>query len=214
MPRLTLLEPAGGQGESLRVHLDGEARCTLPLSTVRELGLEEGMELSPEEAERVLAEGRFREVMDRALDYLSYRSRSRAELERHLRGKGWDGPVVERVVERCRELDYLDDRAFAVSYARDRIRLKPRGKFRLLRELRKKGVSEADAEAGIDRAFREEGVSERELLERAAEKRWEGRRTDDPRKLRRRLWGYLRRRGFRSHDIREVVDDLMGDLDG
>lgn len=214
MPRLTLLEPAGGRGETIRVHLDGEPRCTLPLATVREMGLEEGMELSAGEAERVLTEGRFREAMDRALDYLSYRSRSRAELERHLRGKGWEGPVVERVVARCRELDYLDDRAFAESWVRDRIRLKPRGRFRLLRELKKKGVPEADAEAGIDRAFREEGVTERELLERAARKRWNGRRTDDPRTLRRRLWGYLRRRGFRSHEIREVVDELMRELDG
>jgi regulatory protein len=119
--------------------------------------------------------------------------------------------VVERVVSRCRELGYVDDEEYAVAHVRDRIRLKPRGRFRLRMELRKKGISDRDAEAAIDRAFREEEVTEHDLLERAARKRWESRRSDDPETVRRRLYGYLRRRGFRGAEIRDVVDDLMQD---
>lgn len=213
MPRVTRLEPVGRNGDRVRVHLDGEPRATLPRAAAEEMGLTAGDELSGQEVDRLLWEARRQEAMDRALGYLAHRSRSRAELERHLRRKGYEDAVVEGVISRCRELGYVDDREFALSYVRDRIRLKPRGTIRLEAELRKKGVSEEDARAGIERAFREAGVDERDLLERAARKRWRSRRTDDPRKLRRRMYGYLQRRGFRTSEIREVVDGLMDGLE-
>lgn len=212
MPTVTRLEPVGSRGERLRVHLDGEPRCEVTGSIAGRLGLAEGTELSDEEVEALLAEGRRREAMDAALEYLSHRPRSRREVERRLERKGFGAEAIAFALRRCEELEYVDDRAFAADYARDRIRLKPRGALRLKQELRKKGVSEADAEAGIEAAFREEGVTERELLERAARKRWRSRRSDDPRVVRRRLQSYLRRRGFRTSEIRDVVETLMEEL--
>lgn len=212
MPTVTRLEPIGSRGERLRVHLDGEARCEVTVSIAERFDLSKGAELSTEEVEALLAEGRRREAMDAALAYLSHRPRSRREVERRLERKGFEADAVAFALRRCEELDYLDDRAFAADYARDRIRLKPRGALRLKQELRKKGVSEAEAEAGIEVAFREEGVTERELLERAARKRWRSRRSDDPRVVRRRLASYLRRRGFRTSEIRDVVEALMDEL--
>lgn len=149
------------------------------------------------------------EALDRAFSYLSHRSRSRSELERYLRRKGYEEGVVGRVLERCEELGYVDDRSFAAAYVRDRIRLKPRGVRRLRAELRRKGVAPEVAEEGIESAFRESGVTERELLERAARKRWRALRDEDSRTARRRLYGYLRRRGFPGYGIREVVDELL-----
>lgn len=212
MPTVTRLEPIGSRGERLRVHLDGEPRCEVTVSIAERFDLSKGAELSTEEVEALLAEGRRREAMDAALAYLSHRPRSRREVERRLERKGFEADAVAFALRRCEELDYLDDRAFAADYARDRIRLKPRGALRLKQELRKKGVSEAEAEAGIEVAFREEGVTERELLERAARKRWRSRRSDDPRVVRRRLASYLRRRGFRTSEIRDVVEALMDEL--
>jgi regulatory protein len=149
------------------------------------------------------------EALRRAFRYLAHRPRTRLELERHLARRGYDADVVAATLGRCETLGYVDDRAFAVSWTLDRIRLKPRGIARIRSELRQKGVSEADAEAGIRHAFGEEGIEERDLLERAAEKRWRARRSEDPRTVRRRLAAYLERRGFPSNDVREIVDHLV-----
>lgn len=200
-------------GDRVRVHLDDGDVLRVDAAVVEDLELEAGAELIGAELERLREASARREAVDRAFSYLSHRSRSRFEVERHLRSKGYAAPAVEHALDRCDQLGYLDDREFAAGWVRDRIRLKPRGRFRLKMELKEKGVSEADAEAGIDRAFREEEISERELLERAARKRWEARRSDDPEKVRRRLYGYLRRRGFRGHEIREVVDPLMAEIE-
>jgi regulatory protein len=213
MPTVTRLEAVGSRGDRVRVHLDGEPLCRVDADVVARLELEAGTELTEDRVRELLHEGRAREALDRAFSYLSHRSRSRFEVERHLRSKGFERPAVEAALERCEELGYLDDRAFAAGWVRDRIRLKPRGRFRLRMELKEKGVSEADAEAAIDRAFREAGVDERELLERAARKRWEARRSDDPRTLKRRLAGYLKRRGFRSADVWEVVHELLEEIE-
>lgn len=213
MPTVTRLEAVGSRGDRVRVHLDGEPVCRVAADVVDRLELRAGVELDEERVRELLREGRAREALDRAFGYLSHRPRSRFEVERHLRSKGFEAAAVEAALERCGELGYLDDRAFAAGWVRDRIRLKPRGRFRLRMELKEKGVSEADARAGIGRAFREEGVDERELLERAARKRWEARRSDDPETVKRRLAGYLQRRGFRSADVWEVVHGLLEELD-
>jgi len=212
VPIVTRLEEAGRDGGRLRVHLDGEPVCTLTREAAGRLGLAQGVELGPEAAAALRDEAAREEALGRAFRYLGHRARSRAELERYLGRRGYEDAVVAATLGRCEALGYVDDRAFATSWVRDRIRLKPRGIARLRSELRKKGVSAADAEAGIGRAFEEEGVTERDLLERAAGKKWRARRTDDPLKARRRLSGYLRRRGFPGHDIREVVDRLVGRL--
>lgn len=153
------------------------------------------------------------EVLRRALRYLTRRPRSRAELETYLVRRGHDESAVMSAIARCEALGYVDDRAFAVAWTLDRIRLKPRGIARLRRELRKKGVPEAAAEAGIHEAFEEEGVTERELAERAARKRWRTRRSDDPLTVRRRMAAYLERRGFPSHEARQIIDRLVAELD-
>lgn len=212
MPTVTRLEPVGSRGDRLRVHLDGEARCEVTPAVADRLGLEEGRELSDERAGQLLAEGERRAALDAAFEYLSHRPRSRAEVRRRLSRKGFGEDAVVFAIDRCVALDYLDDRVFAADFAKDRIRLKPRGALRIESELRKKGVSEADAKAGIEDAFREEGVTERELLERAARKRWRSRRSDDPEVVRRRLSSYLGRRGFRHSEIRDVVESLLEEL--
>lgn len=212
MPTVTRLEPVGPGGDRLRVHIDGEPRCEVTAAVAGRLGLEEGRELDEEETGRLLAEGDRRAALDAAFDYLAHRPRSRAEVRRRLGRKGFGEDAVALAIDRCVELGYLDDRAFAADFAKDRIRLKPRGALRIESELRGKGVSEADARAGIEDAFREEGVTERELLERAARKRWDSRRSDDPGVVRRRLLSYLGRRGFRHSEIREVVRELLSEL--
>lgn len=209
MTRVVRIEVAGADGDRLRIHLEDDRVCTLPADEVQRRGLSEGDQLDPGQVEDLLRSSRRQEAMDRALHYLSYRSRSRFEVERYLGRKGYEEPIVEAVLARCEELGYLDDRRFAEAWVRDRIELKPRGIARLKAELRKKGVHGPEAGEAIRSAFREAGVTERDLLERAARKRWRSRRSEDPWTLRRRLFGYLRRRGFRPAEIREVVNGLV-----
>lgn len=214
MPTVTRLEPSDPGADRLVVALDGETLGALSAERAAELDLQEGVSITRARADAVRAEVRRLEALDAALRLLSTRPRSRRELERRLGGKGFSDDAVSATLERCGALGYLDDVAFAAAHARDRIRLRPRGKLRLLAELREKGVSDADARSGIERAFREEEVTERELAERVLEKKWRGLADRDRRKERRRLAGHLKRRGFPFDLIRELVGDRIREASG
>ncbi|MEE8175932.1 MAG: regulatory protein RecX [Gemmatimonadota bacterium] len=148
------------------------------------------------------------EAWNAALSYLSYRSRSHWELERHLRRRGYEQDLVDQALHRCGGLGLVDDRAFAAAFSRDRIRLRPRGVTRLEAELLQKGVSREDAEAGIRTAFEDEELTELELLEATARRRWRRLAAADPSTARRRLFGHLARSGFPIDDVWRIVERL------
>lgn len=147
--------------------------------------------------------------MDKALELLSFRARSESELERRLLRGGHSPSTTASALRRCRELGYLDDRAFALAHVRDRLRLRPKGRRALRSELFRKGVDGELAEAAIDEAFAEAGVDEADLARRLAGKRVEALGNLEVDVARRRLGGYLVRRGFPPPLVRSVVAEAL-----
>lgn len=96
------------------------------------------------------SEQSFRKAREAALRYLSFRARTRQEVEERLREKGFDENAVHRAVERLEELRLIDDAEFAREWIRSRQRKGPVGRRRLALELRNKGVSGDVAEKALD----------------------------------------------------------------
>jgi regulatory protein len=130
-----------------------------------------------------------------ALRLLAVRDRSAAELGERLRRQGFAEERITAALARCRELGYLDDARFARERARTLRRTGRAVGPRLLAELRRAGVSEADAsvaavEAGTER-------SEAQLLGELLARRFPGfcwAAAGD--RERRRAVDYFLRRGF------------------
>lgn len=152
-----------------------------------------------------------------ALRLLAHRPRSEEELRRRLDRKGFADDAIDACIEELRGRGLVDDAAFAGSWVRDRVRLRPRGPSRLVGELLRKGVSRRIAEAAVERVFAEEEVTEAELAREAAlawlRKQGPGARRrlasgeyDERERARRRLYGYLARRGFRGVAVGEAMD--------
>lgn len=151
--------------------------------------------------------------MDKALELLSFRPRSESELETRLRRADHAPDAITDALARCRDLGYLDDRAFALSHVRDRLRLNPRGRRALRSELYRKGVDRDVAEEAIEEAFDEAGIDERGLARELAAKRAGALDRLDPVAARRRLSGYLARRGFPGAIVRDVVREALAVAD-
>jgi len=156
-------------------------------------------------------------VLDAALRLLAVRPRSVAELRDRLERKGFATPEIDTCLARLTEGRLLDDAAFARAWVRDRILLAPRGRRLLLQELRRKGVDGSTGEAAVDEVLREEDVSEL-LLARRAGAAWARRQSRDTaaalllegrssrrEKARRRLTGFLLRRGFVGEALQEGI---------
>ncbi len=139
---------------------------------------------------------------DAAYRYLTYRPRSRAEVEAKLRDKGFDEEVVQSAVSGLFRLGYLDDEKFARLWAESRVRLRAFGRRRIERELREKGIDPSIVRETMDGVF----VADQEIdiAKKAAARKVKGMNSLDRETRRRRLAGFLERKGF-PYDVIRVV---------
>ncbi|HKJ92781.1 MAG TPA: regulatory protein RecX [Longimicrobiales bacterium] len=219
LPRIEKLQRRPRSGRIRVVLNDGRA-----WSLAEELVLEAGLHVDDPVDPATLAELERRDepfrARDAALNLLSYRARSTAELRRRLLQKGFSSAVVDRCTEEMREHGYLDDAAFAGAFVRDRLRLRPRGRRRLVAELRDKGVDADTAATAVDDALAETGATEEALALEAA-RAWAARNIgkiqrarSDPRaraKLRQNLYAFMARRGFPPDAVRSALHAVLDD---
>jgi regulatory protein len=147
---------------------------------------------------------RDRECLDAALRFLSHRQRSEREVRRRLVEKGHDSDRIDRVVQRLKELDLVDDREFADYWLTERQLHKPRGERALRAELFQKGVPREV----VDEALAAGERNELDDAYRAAEKRAAQLSALDEAGFRQRLGQFLLRRGFDWETVTPVVDRL------
>lgn len=160
--RLSVLaiETAGPDARARRIVLSqGEPRITAA-AVVRALGLEAGDEVDAGELAASLDALEPDCARERALRILGYRERSVRELERRIVDDGYPAGVAREIVSRFVELALVDDARFAALWARTRAAA-GYGASRIVRELRRKGVSPATIEEAIAEAFEDESEVER-----------------------------------------------------
>jgi regulatory protein len=195
MPEITGVRERRGKA---RVFVDGEFWAEIDAGVAAERGLREGVALSLEELDEARAVGEKALAMTRALNFLGYRARSEKEVRDRLRRYGCGEETVEGVVGRLKELGYLDDGDFARLVAREKARRY--GPRRVSAELRRSGVDAELARSVVEEEFA--GRSEVEEARTAAARRYNrGGSTAEAR----RVYGFLRRRGYSAEVCAEVV---------
>ena len=204
---ITRLESQVHNDDRVSVFLDGEFAFGVHEDLVVKHDLREGTTLTPKEISDIEVDEEYVGAKQKALDYLAHKPRTEQEVRRKLRQRDVSLPVIDDVIARLYELEYLDDEAYAHDYAHNRFSSKKYGPVRIRRELEKRGVDRHLAETAVDELFAEADATAAAWTH--AEKRWprlEG--EDDPRRRRQKMYRYLRRRGFTSDTIRPILDEL------
>jgi regulatory protein len=142
-----------------------------------------------------------------ALRFLSYRPRSEAEVRSRLR-RSFPPPTADQVIDDLKERGLLDDATFARLWKDSRETLRPRSAWAIKRELVSKGVDDGLAAETV------QDVDDEESAYRAALSPARRLRAADFATFHRRLWGYLRRRGFSDLVCRHTLDRLWTELAG
>lgn len=205
---VTAIEPQKHHPERVNVFVDGEFRLALAAEIAYGARLRVGEAVSEERLRELETRDRRWKAREASLNLLSFRPRTVVELRRRLRDKGFEEEIVEGCLEELVDRGLVDDASFAEMFTRDRVRFRPRGPRRLVQELRSKGVDADTARAAIDEVWEREDVSELELAREAAAK-WSPKSAEDPARARRRLYGFLARRGFGSDTIRQIMEECL-----
>lgn len=199
MGKVTKIEEQKRNKNRVNVYLDGNFFCGLFKETVIKNNLYEGREVSETKLSELEHDEELFRAKEKVRNYLSYRFRSKKEVEEYLLGKGFDSGIIKGVISDFEDAGLLDDEKFAELWIKDRNKRKPKGDFALKRELQKKGVDEKYIKKAL------ELTDERENAEKAARKAFRKYRKREDRD--RRVRAYLSRRGFPSDLIREIIED-------
>jgi regulatory protein len=141
-----------------------------------------------------------------ALRLLERTRRTRSDLARRLRDKGFAPLVIESVLDRLAGVGLVDDAEYARAWLAGRLGRRPAGARTLETELRGRGVSSEDIASARGRLDEEQGATDEVAVARKvvaqAERRYQ---SLEPRVRRQRLWALLARKGFDGDTIEAAL---------
>jgi regulatory protein len=141
-----------------------------------------------------------------ALRALMRRAHSVYEMRQALERRAPSEETAARVLARLKRERLLDDARFALQFARHQVASRRRGRFRIARDLRARGVADRHIEAALAEIFAE--TDETQLLRRRIQRRLRQLRGPlDQRKLAS-LYSSLLRAGFPADSIRRELRGL------
>jgi regulatory protein len=205
--RITAIRQQERDPNRVSVFIDGEFAFGLGASLTLAEGLAVGDDLSSERVAALRARDEVGRATEAALRLVAQRPRSVHELRDRLRRREFAPESIEAAVERLTEWRYVDDTDFARLWVEHRERHRPRGRRLLEAELRQKGVDREIVREALDAAEIDEFAAALELG-RAKLRGYAGLEAVV---VRRRLGGYLARRGYQAETVRRVLASLLDD---
>jgi regulatory protein len=206
---ITALQPQAKDPERLNLFINDQFLMGINALLALQMDLHVGMELTPEQVEQMRQEEALQQAVARAMNYLSFRPRSREEVKRYLHRKQTPPELIDRVLERLVRLDLINDQAFAEFWIESRTRFNPKGAQALKHELRQKGITSDVVEETVT------GEQDEELARQAAYKKARV-LMEQPdinfKTFQRRLGGFLQRRGFGYDVVSRIVRELWKEL--
>jgi regulatory protein len=148
----------------------------------------------------------LKKCRDAAYRLLSRRDHSEAELREKL-GRRFEPEPVERILAELRRRGLIEDRRFALRFARELLTRGPCGERFIRRKLRRRGIEPAI----IDETLSELAIDEVELVRTAVRLKLPSLDGLAPETAARRLFSHLERRGFPGRLAREAALRLLRD---
>lgn len=148
---------------------------------------------------------RPRDPLAYALYLLGRRGRTKYELKSKLSEKGYEPELVDATMKRLEELHLLDDKTYAELYARDKVGIYRRGRYRIGLELRRKGVDKELVDETVGAIDEQDELAAALSLLKGRQRAWADLHE---RKRFERSTHLLQRRGFSGKVIRRAIEEF------
>ena len=202
MPTVTALLPQPRRKDRVNLFLDSAFAFPLHKKLAQEAGLFIGQELAEADIRALEHQATLRFALDIAYRFLALRPRTEAEIRTRLRRGRVAAELTERVVARLKEQRLLDDVAFAHQWAEHRAASSPRSRSLVRHELQLKGIGQELAQEAVLE------LDDEEAAYQAGARRVTRLKVQDHQEFRKRLWDFLRRRGFGYNVITITIERL------
>ena len=223
--QITDIQEIPGLPSHRQLFLDGEPFVVIYAVLVENFGLRIGLQIKPEIIEKLIAADEVMRAKNYALRLLreetdsdagdeaedshpTVRSKTytKSGMEQRLKREGFSEEAVETAVEELIDSGHIRDRKYAENWVVRRQKSNPRGKTLLKHELLDRGVDRETVEQVVAKVETED---EAVLALQIAQKRVKQYRQLPVHVAKRRLHGFLARRGFGSDIVRRVLEQIF-----
>jgi regulatory protein len=181
------------------IFVDSKYSFSLGESALLESKLAIGLELDEARLKELRQLSADDKTYGLAVRYAALRPRSEWEIQQYLQRKKAGPELCEKILNKLRKLDFVNDKVFASRWIENRRQLKPTSTRKLQQELRAKHV----ADNIISQSLAEDEGSEQQELQKLIAKKRQIPRYQDNQKL----MQYLARQGFSYDAIKSSLKD-------
>lgn len=142
-------------------------------------------------------------LLQKVYSFLSYRDRSEKEIRDFLQRKKVENSG--EIIEKLKEQGLIDDEKFAKEWVQSRRR--KYGLLRIKQELLQKGIDKKIIEQVI--SYQSSVVSEKEIAEKALEKKLRIWRNLEEIEFRKKAIDFLLRKGFEYEVVKKIIDKFL-----
>jgi len=205
MPQITAIEPQKKDKTRFNIYIDGEFAFGLDAENLAKEKLQAGQKISNDTINQLIVLNEFVKVYDKVLRFLSYRPRSKKEIENYLKKQQVGSRVSGLVFDKLAKYNYLNDYQFAKWWTANRLRFRPKGKNILKAELIKKGISRQIIEQVLEKVSPN---LQEEIALAVARKQITKYKNLKQAEVLKKLTSFLARRGFNWETISDVISRL------
>ena len=184
----------------IKVYLDEQFAFVLYKGELSRYRIQEGSVLSPELVECIKQEVLLKRAKLRAMHLLNAMDRTESQLRLKLKQSLYPEDVIEKAIQYVKSFGYIEDQGYAERFIHNRQQSK--SKREIYAALSQKGIPREQIELAMKTCYEE--ADELSAIRRIAEKkRFSPEESTDAEK--KKLYDYLLRKGFKSDDIRQVI---------
>lgn len=189
-----------------QLFLDKRPFVVLPSTLVENLGLRIGLEIESQTIEKLILADEMMRAKNYALGLLRENIYSKTQMTRQLEQEGFREQTVETIIAELIQSGHIRDRQYAEKWVQRRQKSNPRGRTVLKQELIDKGIDRETAEQVVAEVKAED---EEILALQIAQKQAKHYKRLPIHVAKRRLHGFLARRGFEAEIILQIIEQVL-----
>lgn len=127
--------------DKYNIYVDNNYCFSADYEDIIEFDIKADQYVDDEQLKNLIYKCQYKKALNKALNFLARRFMSEYEIKGKLLSSGYNEEIIETVIKKLKELNYVDDERFSKQWVEDRKLMKPIGMKRLEAELQNKGIS-------------------------------------------------------------------------
>ncbi|OPA77855.1 hypothetical protein BVG16_14580 [Paenibacillus selenitireducens] len=201
---ITSVEREPRRAHRYRVYINEELAFSVHEDIMVKFRLVKGMLIEHRDLHSIMVADELQKAYVQAIRFLGSKPRTRHEIEQRLSQKGYEGSLIQQVLERLTHEQLIDDGQYAKQWTDQRVRNHKKGRLMIKHELQQKGIDKSQIAEAMEELDLE---AEQESAFQVGYRKWQntkGERFDRKQKT----FAFLMRRGFPSQVVRQVMQRI------